>query len=90
MDNFIVEYFETEEGVLPAEKFILSQNLDDGIFELRAKIGTNITRILYFFVMNRKVILTNGFIKKVQKTPQREIETAKKYRADYLRRSKEK
>ena len=28
-------------------------------------------------------ILTNGFIKKTQSTPTREIEKAKKYRADY-------
>ena len=48
--------------------------------------GSDITRVLYFFVVGKKVILTNGFIKKSQKTPQAEIELAKKYRAEYLSR----
>jgi len=63
-----------------------SEELEDGIFELRAKSGSNISRILYFFVVGRKIVLTNGFIKKSQKTPRNEIEKAKRYRADYLSR----
>ena len=63
-----------------------SEELEDGIFELRAKVGSDISRVLYFFVVGRKIILTNGFIKKTQKTPKSEIERAKKYRADYLSR----
>ena len=62
-----------------------SKPIDDGIFELRAQVGNNISRILYFFVIGKRVILTNGFIKKTQKTPQKEIELAKKYRKDYLK-----
>lgn len=60
-----------------------SKSLGDGIFEVRAKQGTDITRVLYFFVVGRKIILTNGFVKKTMKTPKSEIETAKKYRAEY-------
>ena len=63
-----------------------SEELEDGIFELRAKVGSDISRVLYFFVVGRKIILTNGFIKKTQKTPKSEIELAKKYRADYFSR----
>jgi len=63
-----------------------SEELEDGIFELRAKVGSDISRVLYFFVVGRKIVLTNGFIKKAQKTPKSEIERAKKYRADYLGR----
>ena len=37
----------------------------------------------------KKAVLTNGFIKKTQKTPRKEIEIAKKYRADLLRSSNE-
>ena len=62
-----------------------SKPIDDGIFELRAQVGNNISRILYFFVIGKRVILINGFIKKTQKTPQKEIELAKKYRKDYLK-----
>ena len=57
-----------------------------GIFELRTKQGSDITRVLYFFVVGKKAILTNGFIKKSQKTPKAEKELAKKYKADYERR----
>lgn len=63
-----------------------SKELDDGIMELRAKVGNDISRVLYFFVVGRKAILTNGFIKKTQKTPKAEIERAKRYRVDYLSR----
>lgn len=34
-------------------------------------------------MIGKKIILTNGFVKKTQKTPTREIELAKKYRTDY-------
>lgn len=63
-----------------------SKALEDGIFELRAQQGTDITRILYFFVIGHKIIMTNGFVKKTQKTPQHEIELAKKYRSEWLER----
>ena len=46
-----------------------SKFLGDGIYEVRVQQVTNITRVLYFFVVNKKIILTNGFIKKSQKTP---------------------
>lgn len=63
-----------------------SKPIEDGIMELRAKVGSDISRVLYFFVVGHKVVLTNGFIKKTQKTPRSEIERAKQYRADYLSR----
>ncbi len=65
-----------------------SEHLVDGIFEIRAKSGSNISRVLYFFVIGRKIVLTNGFIKKTQKTPKNEIELAKKYRNEFLNREK--
>ena len=63
-----------------------SKPIGDGIFEIRAKQSSNITRVLYFFYVGRRIILTTGFIKKTQKTPEEEIVLAKKYRADYLKR----
>lgn len=63
-----------------------SKPLGDGIFEIRTRQGSDTARVLYFFVMGRKVILTNGFIKKTQKTPFQEIDRAKRCRIDYLRR----
>lgn len=63
-----------------------SEHLEDGIFELRAKVGSNISRVMYFFFDGGKAILTHGFIKKTQKTPPREIDRAKRYRAEYYSR----
>lgn len=65
-----------------------SKHLDDGIFELRCKVGSNITRVLYFFYYEGQIILTNGFVKKTQKTPHGEIELAKQRRSDYIERMK--
>jgi phage-related protein len=59
-----------------------SKHLSEGIFELRAKVGSDITRVMYFFYIDRRVILTNGFVKKTKKTPLKELEKAKKYRQD--------
>ena len=63
-----------------------SKHLDDGIFELRCKVGSNITRVLYFFYYEGTIVLTNGFVKKTQKTPLGEIALAKERRADYIER----
>jgi phage-related protein len=60
--------------------------LPNGIFELRAKVGSDISRVFYFFVIGKRIVLTNGFIKKTQKTPKSEIELAKKYRNEFLNR----
>ena len=66
-----------------------SKPLGEGIFELRAKFSNDITRVLYFFYVGKNIILTNGFVKKTQKTPPSEIDLAKKYRTDYLRRKEQ-
>ena len=62
--------------------------LSDGIFELRAKVGSDISRILFFFYIDKHIILTNGFIKKTQKTPKAAVDLAKSYRMDYMERGK--
>ena len=63
-----------------------SEAIGDGLFELRTKLGSNITRIFYFFFIGQKAVLTNGFVKKSQKTPKTELDLAKKYKEDYERR----
>lgn len=64
-----------------------SKHLEDGIFELRTKLGSDITRSLFFFFDGNRIIVTHGFIKKQMKTPSGEIKKAKEYRADWLRRN---
>lgn len=72
----------------PALRGPYSEHLEDGIFELRAKFGSDISRVLYFFIVDGKAILTHGFIKKQQKTPESEKQRAKNYRKEYLNRRK--
>jgi len=60
-----------------------SKHIQDGVFELRTKQSTNIIRIMYFFYVNNKIVLTNGFIKKTQKTPPSEVEKALRYKKDF-------
>lgn len=67
-----------------------SEYLEDGIFELRCRQGSNITRVLYFFYIDKTIVVTNGLVKKTQKTPPKVIKLAKKRRADWLRRYAEK
>ena len=62
-----------------------TESLGDGIFELRAIQGNNISRALFFFYFDQRIIVTNGFIKKQQKTPANEIQLAKERRLDFLR-----
>jgi len=61
-----------------------SKPLGDGIFELRCQSDGNQLRVLYFFMNGKRIILTNGFTKKTQRTPVTEISIAKKYRKDFL------
>ena len=57
-----------------------SKQLKNGIFELRIKQGSDISRILYFFFVGNKIIMTNGFVKKTQKTPESELKKAEEYK----------
>ena len=63
-----------------------SEYIKDGIYELRAKQGSNISRVMHFFIVGNKAVLTHGFTKKTQKTPSKEIKLAMKYREDYMMR----
>lgn len=46
----------------------LVRSLGDGLWELRSRLPTRISRCL-FYVRDRRIIMLHGFIKKTQKTP---------------------
>ena len=51
--------------------------LEDKLYELRIKDQKGIYRVIYFAHTGKEFIMLNGFIKKTQKTPKKEIELAK-------------
>jgi len=55
----------------------------NGLYEIRIKAGKNNYRIFCFFDEGKLIILTNGFHKKRQKTPRKEIEKALKIMEEY-------
>ncbi|MDD5226914.1 MAG: type II toxin-antitoxin system RelE/ParE family toxin [Candidatus Omnitrophica bacterium] len=59
--------------------------LRDKIRELRVKFGSVQYRLLYFF-MEKKVILTHGFVKRTDQVPKAEIEKALSAMEDFGRR----
>lgn len=67
---------------VPSQYFTKLVTTDD-IWEVRVQIGGNIFRLLGFIEGDRLVILTNGFQKKTQKTPRREIELAEARKREY-------
>ena len=50
--------------------------IKDGLYELRTEYGGNIFRVFFIFDEGKIVVLFNGFQKKIQKTPSKEIEKA--------------
>ncbi|MGA9365494.1 MAG: type II toxin-antitoxin system RelE/ParE family toxin [Bacteroidota bacterium] len=59
------------------------------LWEIRTQIGGNSYRILGFFAGPTLLIVTNGFSKKQEKTPRKEIELAQRRRAEYSQRRKQ-
>jgi phage-related protein len=55
----------------------------DGLYEIRVQHASDIFRIFCFFDEGKLVILANGFQKKTQKTPKKEIEKALKIKKEY-------
>ena len=55
----------------------------NGLYEIRVQQGSDIFRVFCFFDQGQLIVLTNGFQKKTQKTPKKEIELALKIKAEY-------
>ena len=54
-----------EKGNMLREPY--SKHLDDGFMNCVANLGCDITRVLYFFYYDGKIVMTNGFVKKHKK-----------------------
>lgn len=61
----------------------------DGLFEIKIEFESNIYRIFCCFDEGRLVVLFNGFQKKSQKTPSKEIDKALKIKSEYFASKKQ-
>jgi len=77
----IVEVIETLERI--PSNYLKYIKGTDGLFEARIQLGFNIWRVFCFFDEGQLVILLNGFVKKTQKTPRKEITKAEALMKEY-------
>jgi phage-related protein len=66
----------------------LSKPLGDGLFELR-HVGKLNTRVMWFFVKGRRIVLVHGIRNKGQAIPARDIETARERMRDWRERAEQ-
>ena len=52
--------------------------MGEGLFELRLKAEEGIARVFYCTMVGKKIVMLHQFIKKTDKTPTRELETARR------------
>jgi phage-related protein len=77
-------YLLSEQGVLLKEPY--TRQIRGKIRELRVKDHLGHIRVLYFTFTGRRFVLLHGFLKKTDKTPEREIDIAEKRMNDYVHR----
>ena len=58
-----------------------------GLWELRTKFASDVSRIFYFISIRGRFVLVHGYLKKRDELDVRELEIAKKNMDDYVRRS---
>ncbi len=75
-----------EYGVLLKEPY--TRQVRDKIRELRIKDTQGAIRVLYFTYTGRRFILLHGFIKKTEKTLEKEIEIAEKRIKEFIARQR--
>ena len=66
--------------IIPKKFF---KHVEDGIYEIRIKSGSDIYRLFSFFDEGKLVILLHGFTKKTQKLPRKETDKAIRLRRAY-------
>jgi phage-related protein len=53
-----------------------------GLFELRLKAAEGIARVFYCTVVDRRIVFLHQFVKKTEKTPRKELDTARQRMKD--------
>ncbi len=58
-----------------------------GLWELRVKFASDITRVFYFMFKGNTFVLLHGFRKKTGRAPSGELDRAMRYKLDFERRN---
>ena len=77
--HYIFDLLTTEDKV--NKKFV--KHIREGVYEMRIIVESNIYRIFFIFDEGKIVVLFNGFQKKTQKTPEKEIQKAIRIKHEY-------
>ena len=80
--NWTLELIATIDRV--PKKYFQHMEGTTGLYEIRVEVGSNIFRAFAFFDEGHLIVVANGFQKKTQKTPKKEIELAKKIKKEYF------
>lgn len=87
-DKIIWTFDLIEELQRVPETYLKHLENTDALYEIRIQLGSDIFRIFCFFDQGQLIVLANGFQKKTQKTPQKEIEKALKIKEEYFNEKK--
>jgi len=87
-DKIIWTFDLIEESHRVPETYLKHLENTDALYEIRIQLGSDIFRIFCFFDQGQLVVLANGFQKKTQKTPKKEIEKALKIKEEYFNEKK--
>jgi phage-related protein len=80
--EFVFKVIRTVQNV--PKKFLEHLTGTDGLYEIRIEFESNIYRIFCCFDKGKLVVLFNGFQKKTQKTPKKEIDLALRLKDEYF------
>ncbi|MEJ8591480.1 type II toxin-antitoxin system RelE/ParE family toxin [Riemerella anatipestifer] len=80
--EYVFKIIKTVQNV--PRKFLKHMTGTDGLYEVRVEFESNIYRIFCCFDEGNLVVLFNGFQKKSQKTPKKEIDLALKLKEEYF------
>ena len=73
-----VRYAERMEVYGPDLGMPHTRAMGDGLFELRLKAAEGIARVFYCTLVGRKIVILHQFVKKTEKTPQKELQIARR------------
>ena len=80
--DWTIQLIETQKQV-PIKYFKYLTDTD-GLYEIRVEMQSNIYRVFSFFDEGKLVIAINGFQKKTQRTPKKEIKIAERIKREYF------